>query len=129
MQRSYRFRMWKLIWFLLGALVILLTGCSSEDPASNLPPCGQYFTVQVVTETFVMCITGPGATRLEAETVHGKKRMFPSGQMESVLGGFNFTWNWHYSPQSVLMVEASIEVCDGRPSYVSEHVADYVSLF
>jgi hypothetical protein len=128
MKRIHVFRMWKLIWFLLGALIILLTGCSSEDPASNLPQGGQYFTVQVVTDTFVMYITDPTAIQLATENFHGKNRTFPSGRIESGHGGFNFPWNWHYVPQSVRMVEASIEVCDGRPSYVSDHVNDYVSI-
>jgi hypothetical protein len=128
MKRSYVFRMWKLIWFLLAALVILLTGCSSEDPASNLPQGGQYFTVRVVSDTFVMYITDPTTIRLATENFQGKNRTFPSGRIESGGGGFNFPWNWHFVPESVRMVEAAIEVCDGRPSYVSEHVQDYVSV-
>lgn len=128
MKRSYAFRMWKLIWFLLGALVILLTGCSSEDPASNLPQGGQFFTVRVATDTFVMYITDPTAIRLATENFQGKNNTFPSGRIEPGSGGFNFPWNWHYIPETVRMVEASIEVCDGRPSYVSDHVTDYVSV-
>jgi hypothetical protein len=128
MKRSYAFRMKKLFWFLLATLVILFAGCSSEDPASNLPQGGQYFTLRVATDTFVMYITDPTAIRLATENFQGKNNTFPSGRIEQGTGGFNFPWNWHYIPASVRMVEASIEVCDGRPSYVSDHVSDYVSV-
>ncbi len=128
MKRSYAIRMRKLIWFLLGALVIFLSGCSSENPATSLPPGGQYFTVQVSSDVFVMYVVDPTAIHLAVENFQGKNSTFPSGRIEPGHGGFNWPWNWHYIPESVRMVEASIEVCDGRPSYVNDHVNDFVAV-
>jgi hypothetical protein len=105
-----------------------MAGCSSENPASNVPPGGQYFTVQVVNDRFVMYVTDATAIRLATENFQGKNNTFPSGRIERGTGGFNQPWNWHFIPESVRMVEAAIEVCDGRPSYVQQHIDDFVAI-
>jgi hypothetical protein len=128
MKKDYAFRMKKLIWFLLASLVIWFLGCSSENPAANVPTGGQYFTVQVGKDSFVMYVTDKTAIQLATENYQGKNRTFPSGRIEPGHGGYNWPWNWHYIPESVRMVEASIEVCDGAPSYVEDHVNDFVSI-
>ncbi len=128
MKKDYAIRMRKLIWFLLGSLVILLLGCSSENPALNVPPDGQYFTVQAGNDTFVMFVTDEASIRLATENFQRKNKMFPSGRIETGHGGYNWPWNWHFIPQSVRMVEVSIEVCDGAPSYVEKHVNDFVAV-
>ena len=32
---------------------------------------------------------------------------------------------WHLDPDEVRLVEAAIEVCDGRPSYVETHQSEF----
>jgi hypothetical protein len=120
--------MMKLLWFLLASLVVWLVGCSSENPATPLPTEGQYFTVQAGKDSFVMYVTDQNTIRLATENFQGKNKAFPSGRIEAGHGGFNWPWNWHFIPQSIRMVEASIEVCDGAPSYVEDHLDDYVAI-
>ena len=42
------------------------------------------------------------------------------------LGGYNLPWNWHLDPENIEMAEFTVEVCDGRPSYVERHVDEFV---
>jgi hypothetical protein len=53
--------------------------------------------------------------------------MFPIGPLRAGDGGFNAPWSWHFDPDEVRFAEAAIELCDGTPSYVEEHLADYPS--
>jgi hypothetical protein len=126
--QELRHRMLNKLFHLSGIAIVFILGCSSEDPASNLPPGGQYFTVQVVNDSFIMYVTDPDTIRLATLNYQGRSTTFPSGRIERGHGGFNQPWKWHFIPASVRMVEASVEVCDGRPSYVEQHVDDYVAI-
>ena len=90
------------------------------------PDNGQYFTVKVVDEQFIMLATKPQTIQLAMENFQGKNNRFPIGQIALGNGGFNQPWNWHFVPETVSMVEASVEVCDGKPSYVNTHLNDYL---
>jgi hypothetical protein len=118
-------RMNKLPWILL----FMMLGCKA-DTSMNPPPQvgGQYFTVQVTTEVFVMYVTDPATIQLATENYQGKNRRFPLGKITTGDGGYNTPYLWHFVPDSVRMTEAAIEVCDGRPSYVNAHVNDYISV-
>ena len=50
----------------------------------------------------------------------------PNGRIAPGNGGFNTPWSWHFVPETVRMVDVSIEVCDGTPSYVETHRSDYL---
>lgn len=41
-------------------------------------------------------------------------------------GGHNLDWNWHFLPGEWVLAEASIELCDGNPQYVSENLDTYI---
>ncbi|CAN5388626.1 hypothetical protein BH23CHL1_BH23CHL1_26890 [soil metagenome] len=43
-------------------------------------------------------------------------------------GNHNAPWNWHLDPEETEMAEITIELCDGRPSYVEENVDEYVDV-
>jgi hypothetical protein len=109
-------------------LAILWMGCKAENPASNLPPGGQFFTVQVGTERFVMYVTDPATIQLGIDNFQGKNSRFPLGRIATGNGGFNSPWSWHFVPESVRLVEASVEVCDGAPGYVNSHLTDYLAV-
>jgi hypothetical protein len=40
-------------------------------------------------------------------------------------GGYNAPWSWHFAPEETRMIEVSIEVCDGLPSYVEAHLDEF----
>jgi hypothetical protein len=104
--------------------IALLSGCS-ENPTQV--PEGQFFTVRVINEEFVIFVTNPDTIRLAVENFQGKNNRFPNGRLVRGNGGFNQPWNWHLLPETVQMVEVAIELCDGRPSYVETHISDYVN--
>ena len=101
-------------------------GCSAEHPAQQISE-GQFFTVQVVTDQFVIFVTDPQTIQFATENFQGKNRMFPIGRIARGNGGFNQPWSWHLVPESVRMTEVAMEVCDGRPSYVETHIDSYVN--
>jgi len=103
-------------------LAILLGGalaCGSDGG----PP--SEFLVAVGEETFVMRTTRPEVARLAHERFLGRNGRFPIGPLLPGDGGFNAPWSWRLDPDRVEMTEAAIEVCDGTPSYVEAHRADF----
>lgn len=105
-------------------VVIFWAGCKAENPVQHSPN-GQFFRVQVVNEQFTMFVTDPETIRAATENLQGKNHRFPTGRIAFGNGGWNQSWNWHYIPESVRMVEIAVEVCDGLPSYVNTHLNDY----
>ena len=117
-------------WRRFAALLLLMAfaGCAADNGTSNDPPGGTFFTVRVVNDTFVMFVTDPATIQLATENLQGKNNRFPSGRIQIGNGGFNGIWGWHYVPDSIRMVEASVEVCDGTPSYVNTHLNDFLAV-
>jgi len=112
---------------LIISAVIAALACHSENPTQN-PVTGEYFTVQVGSATFVMFATDLATIQFAKDNYFGKNHRFPSGPISTGHGGFNHPWNWHFVPDTVRMVEASIEVCDGTPAYVNDHLSDYLAV-
>ncbi|MCI0411712.1 hypothetical protein L0222_02795 [bacterium] len=110
---------------LIATVALFLFSCSAENPAQN--PGGQFFTVQVINEQFVIFVTDQETIRLATENFQGRNTRFPIGRLERGNGGFNQPWNWHLLPDTVRMAESAVEACDGRPSYVEGHIDDYVN--
>lgn len=81
---------------------------------------GRYFLVDVVGERFVIYVTDEETIRLAEDNLRGLNNLFPTGELERGDGGFNRPWSWHLRPDTVRLVEVSIELCDGLPSHV-EH--------
>ena len=104
----------------LLALALLLPACS-DDPSE----VEAEFVVSVADETFVMRVRDPETIRLAQENIERRNQRFPIGALLRGDGGFNAPWSWHLDPAQVRMTEIAIEVCDGRPSYVEAHLADF----
>ncbi len=104
------------------ALAVAGSGCSSTAAPS---PASAEFLVAVGSETFVMRTTDPSTIQLARGRLRGENACFPSGPLLSGDGGFNAPWSWHLDPAETRMVEMAIEVCDGTPSYVEAHQADF----
>jgi hypothetical protein len=41
-------------------------------------------------------------------------------------GNHNRGWRWHFKPNEWTLAGISIELCDGRPSYVDEHLDEWL---
>ncbi|MCF3653170.1 MAG: hypothetical protein L2C94_003275 [Aigarchaeota archaeon] len=75
-------------------------------------------------ERFVIYVTDPETIRLALENIEGKNSLFPMRELARGDGGFNKPWSWHLKPETVRMVEVSIELCDSTPSFVESEL-DY----
>lgn len=113
-------------WVLmLGLALTAAIGCSSSP--TNPSPGVAEFVLDVDGERFAIRTSDPETIRLAEENRQGRNRRFPMGTLKPGDGGFNAPWTWHLDPASVRFVEAAIEVCDGRPSYVETHQAEFTS--
>ena len=43
-------------------------------------------------------------------------------------GNHNAPYTWYLDPADIEMASATIELCDGRPSYVEDNVGEYVDV-
>ncbi|HJU67208.1 MAG TPA: hypothetical protein VJ650_03100 [Gemmatimonadaceae bacterium] len=108
--------------FLL-TLALGVTACGG-DVASMRPEPAQEFVIEVEGERFRLRTTNPAtATALEARRRAGTLGVV-AGRLVRGDGGFNAPWSWHLDPLSIEVPDASIELCDGRPSMVQNDL-DY----
>ena len=108
---------------LVAAAALLVPGCSSPAAPSNTAE----FLIDVVGERFVLRTSHAQTIQLAEENLRGGNTMFPLGPLRTGDGGFNQPWTWHLDPAATRFVDVAIEVCDGRPSYVEAHQADYAT--
>ena len=110
-----------------GALILILSAILSTACSSPTEPSPTFadFVVEVEGERFVVRTSDPDTIRAAEENRQGRSGAFPAGVLKRGDGGFNAPWTWHLDPASVRFVEAAIEVCDGRPSYVESHQSEF----
>lgn len=102
-------------------MVAALVGCNNDVADRAYTD----FVVEVADETFVVRAQDPETIRLGLDVLNGRAQRFPIGPLVPGDGGFNAPWSWHIDPAAMKLTEVAIEVCDGRPSYVEEHVDEY----
>jgi len=102
-------------------LGLALGACSPNGPDEGAAD----FTVRVGTEAFVLRSTNADTIAQLREVVAGRRSGFPIGPLRRGDGGFNGPWSWHLDPGETRVTEAATEVCDGTPSYVEQHLADF----
>ena len=107
---------------ILGVALLAAACDSATDPSSFAD-----FVVDVAGERFVVRTSDEETIRLAEDNRLGRNNRFPIGALRQGDGGFNAPWTWHLDPESVRFVEVAIELCDGRPSYVETHQADYAT--
>ncbi len=81
---------------------------------------GEYFKVWVTNEQAIEDILEMEA---DPEIVKHPNATILYGSGEA---GHNNPWSWYLDPEEFEMAEMSIEVCDGRPSYVEGEVEEFV---
>ena len=110
---------------LVALAAVAFVGVSCSSPTSPTPVAE--FVIDVSGERFILRTTDPETIERARQNRRGLNRMFPAGPLRRGDGGFNAPWTWHLDPAETRMVEVAIEVCDGRPSYVEAHQADFPS--
>jgi hypothetical protein len=109
-------------------LLVLLTACSS----SNDPPRGVTFEFRHIadddTTTFRATTDDPvviARVRAELEKPIEERHLHINGLVDAGTGD-NAPWSWHFEPGAWDLAEASIEVCDGTPTYVEENLDSWL---
>ena len=94
------------------AAALLLSAC---DESPNDPSSAVVVTFRVADETFRAALTTKEQVDAARAAQNGGRAKIPNGRI--VLGTqVNTGWTWHL--EDVSFAEATIEVCDGRPSDV-----------
>ena len=106
------------------AIIIVIISLTLLYYSQTSKPRPMYFTVQVIDETFVIYVTDFETVKLALESLNGKNSKIPFGDLAAGDGGFNNPWSWHMVPDTVRMVDFSIEIYSGKPSFVEEEL-DY----
>ena len=106
---------------LLLFATIALIGCDQSTSA----PRGPVFLVEVVPgETFRILLQDPDRIAEARELLATGQSRVVHGELARGSGGFNAGFGWHLEPRTVTFVDMSMELCDGRPSFVQSEL-DY----
>jgi hypothetical protein len=116
------------------ALVLLLAGVgvlavACEDEETPTPPPfseGVVATFLVTGESFSVWVTNDSTIEQLEALQEGTGSGFPNGRLLSGPGqaDHNAPWGWHLDPDETEIVDVTIELCDGRPSFVQDDL-DY----
>ncbi|MDM4721896.1 hypothetical protein QTQ03_20685 [Micromonospora sp. WMMA1363] len=88
-------------------------------PSTDVEIDGYVATIQVVDESFKVHLTDPAAISAAFDVLNGKSNQHPTGTIDRSGPEHNTGYQWHLDTGTVRFVDMSIEVCDGKPSDVS----------
>lgn len=128
----------RFLLILCTATAAAVSACSGEEegPTRLDLPKGAYFLFGMVgdstgaedfvavTSDSVVVETARQLLRLPA----GERQRHAHGFIRAGSGGVNLDWNWHFIPDQWDLVEMSVEVCDGRPSFVHNYLDEWLEL-
>jgi len=122
----------------LSLLCLLLVACDRIDIGDSEPNLypdlvvagGYLFGFTSKTEFNFVAVSFASATvsQLAAQLAlpEDERGMHLNGPLGRGDGGHNLEWNWHFLPGEWALAEASIELCDGNPQYISENLDYYI---
>jgi hypothetical protein len=103
--------------FLAAALALAAFTACGDATAPNANPA---FALEVSGERFVVeVINADQVQQLEARLAAGTEGVV-NGAIAAGDDGYNQPWSWHMVPATVHAADASIELCDGRPSLIED---------
>lgn len=126
---------------LLLMTVVLFSACKNDidnDPVCNVQAGTnmRFFEFEHVAsgKTFVAWTNQDGllavvdqqlSLPLEQRTMHING---PIIRLSASCGDLNKGWSWIHKPNAWTLADASIELCDGSPQYVEDHLDEYVDV-
>lgn len=122
-----------LAYYLLAATtpLFILAGCTSPTAPSPDLKGGVLATFEVSGERFKTFVTNPVAVaELFAIQRGDSNASIPNGRIRrgTGTGNHNAPFGWHLDPEDLVMAALTIELCDGRPSFVQANVGEYVDV-
>jgi hypothetical protein len=115
----------------LFVLVCALAGCSSPTSPSPDLRGGVLATFEVSGERFKTFVTNPTTVQVLFALQRGESAAsIPNGRIRrgDGVGDHNAPFGWHLDAEDIEMAFATIELCDGRPSFVEAHIGEYVDV-
>jgi hypothetical protein len=115
--------LWRRLATALLPAIFGLAACSESDTPTQ-PRAGEaVFVVRACVgsetspagESFRILLRDPVKIAEAAALVGRGGRKIVAGRLRAGNGGFNPGWSWHLEPESVELVDAAVEVCDGCP--------------
>jgi hypothetical protein len=116
---------------MLLVLVGALAGCSSPTAPSPDLRGGVLATFDVSGERFKAFVTNSTTVEALFALQRGESdASIPNGKIRrgAGVGDHNAPFGWHLDAEDVEMAAATIELCDGRPSFVQAHIGEYVDV-
>ncbi len=101
----------------------------SPPAAQNAKSTLRVAAFEVDGERFSAWVTNPRTIQQLLELQQGTSRAtIPSGRLQRGPGQaqHNTPWSWHLDPEDVTLAEFTIGTCDGTPSYIEEHLDEFV---
>ena len=115
---------------LLAVAIVSLLACGTSTTAPDNPLAGGILvTFRVSQEEFSVWVTNEQTIQQIFDLRDGTSSAnIPNGALHLGQGqaDHNAPWTWHLDPTDIEMAEATIEVCDGRPSLVDSLIDDYL---
>jgi hypothetical protein len=99
----------------VAALVSLAAAAACDEGAPTSPTGSAVVTFSVGAERFRVLLTTPEQIAAAEAARDGAGARIPIGRIHNGTG-VNSGWNWHL--EEVAFAEATVELCDGLPSYV-----------
>lgn len=112
-------------------LAVVLAACSTPTAPSKDLRGGVLATFRSVNQTFKVFVTAPATINALYALQRGDaSASIPNGRIlrGPGAGSHNAPWSWHLDPADVQMADATMELCDGSPSYVEAHLTEYVEV-
>lgn len=116
-------------WMLLVPLV-LISSCNGSPTAPDEALRGGVVAVfDVSGEQFRVWITNPETIEQVLALRQGTSRAnIPNGVLRTGpgQGNHNRPYSWHLDPEEIAMAEVTIELCDGRPSFIEANRDQFI---
>ncbi len=111
---------------------VMFAGCGNDavGPGDGLQG-GALATFQVSGEQFRLWVTSEATIQQLFDLRDGVSNAnIPNGILHTGPGiaNHNAPWLWHLDAEEIEMADATIEVCDGRPSLVDSLLEDYLTV-
>jgi hypothetical protein len=115
-----RLRPWLAAVAMTAPLALATAACDDDAPTS--PTNSAIVTFRVSDETFKVKLTTREQVEAAQAAKNGGQARIPGGRI--VAGtDVNTGWSWHL--EDVGFAEATMELCDGRPSYVEREGVNF----
>jgi len=117
---------------LLISLSIMLQSCSTDknNPDQNN---NRFFKVGIShhsdSDDFIIWTADAEIIALSREQLNLSKdavKKHIHGIIKAGDGEYNQPWSWHIDPDNWELADASIELCDGSPTYIEDNLEDWI---